>query len=179
MKQSKCSSKNRRRFLCALMGFLAMSLGPLVLGEEATQETPTIDLAELEQDIDRFEKQIEAHRAAHGTPRKAGGSITCSDNQCTGLYDDLISWRYERDDGFRTLRVTPAVQSYVEASSHNCLWKEDIVVNANNEDIINRWISAMIAADALGSEISFIWKQSNYSWGAVCILDGFYVFPAP
>lgn len=185
MQPSRGSAKTQRRFLCALIGLLAMSPGAVTLAEEAAQEAPTIDLAELERDIDRFAKHVEAHRAAQGTPRKVGGPITCNDNQCTGHYKDLIDWRFEREDGYSGIRVTPAVRTYVEASSHNCLWKEDLVLRdsgeqtANRNAVISRWVSDMTVADALDSEVSFIWRQSNYSWGAVCVVDRFYVFTTP
>ena len=97
---------------------------------------------------------------------------------------DLVAQRWEYDDGFAGINVTPAVESYVAASSQNCLWSNSIVLreggtNASTSATLSRWQSDMRLAAALGYEIQLKWRQSNYSWGAVCILDRFWIWAQP
>ena len=112
------------------------------------------------------------------------GSVTCDDSYCEGLYEDLVVYRYEREDGYSTLRATTAVESALAASSHGCSSHQLIIVrdgaetDTNKNAVVSRWVSDLTAARALGEEIRLEWKQSNYSWGAVCNLHALSVYPA-
>lgn len=164
---------------------IAMSiLGPVSLAGAEDRPTATVSLEELEQEIARLDADQAAWRAERGLAPKVGGPVTCGDDYCQGLYEDLLTYRYEREDGYSTLRATPVVETALAASSHGCastqliILRDGTATDANRNAVISRWVSDMTAARALGEEIRLEWKQSNYSWGAVCNLSALYLYPA-
>ena len=168
--------------LTGIMAFVAAA-GPALAEDERPAGSQAV-VEELEQEVARMDEQMKERAAINekqGVVPKVGGPITCGDDYCTGLYEDLVEYRWEKEDGYSGIRVTAAVESYLAASSQNCLWdwgllfKEGGDTSASKNATMSRWLGDMTLAQVLGYEIQLTWIQSNYSWGAVCILDRLWV----
>ena len=173
------------RLLLAAALLVVSFLGRVSLAgaDDPPQPAVSFSLEEIEREIARMDARIAARQAEQGGALKVGGTISCGDDWCEGLYEDMVKYRYEREDGYSVLRVTPAVESYLAASSHNCASQQIIVLrnwdetSVNKNAVLSRWSSELSTAEVLGAEINLAWRQSNWSGSPVCNLNILYVLP--
>ncbi len=169
--------RERSRRLLFLVSVLALAAGvaPALAEDEAPALSPA-EIEEIERDMERMEQE-------RGEISKAG-SITCGDDYCEGLFDDLIAYTWLRKDGYQGVRVSAAVEQSLAASSQNCSSVTSIYTmlanesNAVKRETVRQWAGRLQVARAMGYVIRLKWVQHSSSW-PVCFMDQLYVFGPP